>query len=695
MELAELKELHDKAYTHGEVPREQAANDLVFYHVTQWDENLLSGSSLAYRGQFDIIRKAGRQILSSLRANPIQVDFKPKAESRDDGADFLDGLYRSDDRVNTSIEAYNIASQESVVCGVGAWLLHTEYETSMLGDMNQVIRRKPLYEANNKVFWDPNAKLQDKSDADYVSIIHAYSEDGYIKMAMEVTGQDEIDIKASNFKTPEQSYTFPWYSESKYVYVSEFYHREKVKTKIYMVTDPLGEEMMISQKEVDENEELFVDGGYDIVSEKEVEAYQVTRYLSSGAEILSEEVIAGQNIPVVPVYGERAFVEDEEYYEGITRLAKDPQRLRNFQMSYLADIVSRSPRQKPIFYPDQIQGFEEMYEEAGADNNYPYLLQNPTTVNGEALPPGVAGVMPEQPVPQSLLMLNELSRQAVEDVANPGLPQDIADPDLSGKAVYALQNRLDQQTMIYQDSLKHAKRRDGVIYASMAAEVYDAPRKITTTLPDGQTKTISVMEHVLDEKTGEFKTLNDITNMEFDVYSDVGMAYASQKEQLIDSLEKLLGQVAPGTPYHEMLMLKLLNLMDGINFDDVREYANKQLILKGFKEPETEEEIAFAQEAAQSTGQPQAAEQAMLMEGQARLQEGQAAIMNEENDRIDLQLKAQKLQLQEQELQIKAAEAGVKIQKTQTETQGVQIDNVLKLRQPVQQVTAAQLRGRV
>lgn len=683
LELDDLKEKHDKAYNHGDVTREQAANDLVFYHVTQWDENLLSTSSLQYRGQFDVLRKAGRDVLSGLRANPVQVDFKPKADSRDDGADFLDGLYRSDDRNNQSIEAYNVASQESVVCGVGAWLLYTEYETNALGDLNQVIRRKPLYEANNKVFWDPNAKLQDKSDAKYVSIIHAYSEDGYLDLVEELTGEERSEINKSNFKSPEQSYTFPWYSESSYVYVSEFYYREKVKSKIYAVMSQTSQEpIFVTQREVDENEDAFVDGYYEIVGEKEVEIYQVTRYIASGAEILSEEVIAGQHIPVVPVYGERAFVEDEEYYEGITRLAKDPQRLRNFQMSYLADIVSRSPRRKPIYYPEQIQGYEDMYEESGADSNYPYALMNPMTVNGEALPPGAVGETPEQPVPQSLLMLNDLSRQAIEDVANPGTPQDLADPDLSGKAVIALQNKIDKQTMVYQDSLKHAKRRDGVIYASMAAEVYDAPRRVTLTLPDGQTKVVQVMETVLNPETGEFTTLNDITNIEFDVYSDIGPSYSNQKEQTLDRLRDMMEVTPPQSPIFEMLQLQYIQLMDGVSLEAVREYANKQLILKGYKEPETEEEIAFAQQAAQAANQPDPASQAMLMEGQARLQEGQAAILNEENDRLKLALDERKLDLQAQEVAIKAAEAGVSMDKARAETRGKEIDNLLKFQLP-------------
>ena len=169
-------------------------------------------------------------------------------------------------------------------------------------------------------------------------------------------------------------------------------------------------------------------------------------------------------------------------------------------------------------------------KESGADNNYPYLLQNRTDVNGADLPLGPINVMPEQTMPQALAVSIELSRQAVEDVANPRLPQDIADPDLSGKAVYAIQNRLDNQTMVYQTNMKHAKRRDGVIYASMAAEVFDAPREVTLTLPDGQRKKVQVMELVMDRETGNTVALwNDISNMQFDVYASVGPSYSSQK----------------------------------------------------------------------------------------------------------------------------------------------------------------------
>ena len=218
MELQEIKDLHDKAYNHGCIPREQASDDLLFANVTQWDDNLLGESQLQYRGQFDVIRKARRQILGDLRSNPVQVEFQPIEETRDDAADLLDGIYRASDRINLSQEAYDNAQREAVDCGVGAWVLYTEYES--LRSKKQVVKRKPVYEANNNLFWDPNAKLMDKSDADYVSILWAYSEDGYKRLKDLLTDSDDGKTDPS-FAFPEDSYSFPWVAEDKKIYVVE------------------------------------------------------------------------------------------------------------------------------------------------------------------------------------------------------------------------------------------------------------------------------------------------------------------------------------------------------------------------------------------------------------------------------------------------------------------------------------------
>ncbi len=695
LDLKQIKEMHDKAYEYNQVTRERAAHDLVFYWVTMYDSDLLVGTQ--YQGEFNILRKAGRQIIADLRSNPVQVNFDPKADSREDGADILDGLYLSDDRVNTSLEAYDNASIENVVCGVGAWELYTEYESTKNGNRNQVIRRKPVYEANNNCFWDPNAKRLDKSDANYNSILTAYTPDGYKELVSELTGEAMEEIDVSSFKFPEESYSFPWINgEGEKIYVVSFYHRELVKDKVLTMIDPFGQQMLLRESDLNEIMDELIDQGFSIESKKEIKRWQVTKYIASGADILKTEVIAGENIPVVPVYGERAFIEGEEHYEGVTRLAKDPQTLRNFLMNYLADIVSQSPRPKPMFTPEQVQGHEYMYEENGADNNYPYYLQNSVDLKGNPLPLGPVGVLPEQQVPQALIAALGETKGAVEDVANPGLPQDIADPDLSGKAVMALQNRLDQQSIVYQQNMKHAKRRDGEIYASMATEVYDAPRKVTLTSADGTRKTQEIMQYVMDEESGDMVMLNDLTNMEFDVYADIGPSYTTKKEETLDQLEKMAVAVAPSDPaLHKILILKQAELIDGVGMEDVRDYARKQLILQGIKEPETDEDkqmlaqaqqsqepdpmmIAAMAEMEKAKGE-QMKVQTQASEVQRKAMKDQADMQNEQDKRVIDMFKAQTDRMG---VQVNAQEAGANITHKNMQTAGQRIDNSLKLTEP-------------
>ena len=686
MELKELKEKHDKAYEKGQVVRERASNDMLFYWVTQWDDNLSSDVELSYRGEFNIIRKAGRQITSDLNNNPVQVKFDSKDEEKEENADIIEGIYRASDRENDSIESYSNAQNETVVCGVGAWVLYTDYESDRNGSFKQKVKRRPIYEANANVFWDSNAKKLDKSDADYVSILHAYSEEGYKNLVKALTGEEIDNINPSSFATPDNDYFFQWIESYNKIYVVEFYEKTLISDVLYKIESPYGEEIQYRESDFEQPIEELVNAGYEILEEKKIKRWEVKQYIASGEKILCESVIYGQNIPVVPVYGERSYIDGEEWYEGITRLAKDPQRLRNFQLSYLADITSRSPRNKPIFTKEQIAGYEWMYNVSGAENNFPYYLINSTTHNGEPLPLQPS-MMPDQQIPPSLSASIDLSRQAVEDVANPGLPQNIADPDLSGKAVIALQNRMDMQSMIYQNNVKHAKRRDGEIFVGMICEMYDTPVNINIELPDGRRKKVKLMDFVLDQETGIYKTINDIYCQEFDVFADIGPSYTSQKQETIEKISEMIGILPAGDPTRDLLINKLLSMMSGTDFSDEREYFKNKLIIQGVKKPETEEEIRMLEEVQQAQAQQE--DPAMMVaeaEAEARLMEGQAALQGKQNDAIENEIKMYKAQTERDKLMINAAEAGVKIENTQADTEGkriannaAKIDNAIKI----------------
>jgi len=679
----EILKLHDKAYVHGQEVRERAANDLVFYAVTQWDDDILQESDLDYRGEFDILRKSIRQIMGDLRGNEIQIDFKPDDETSDDDAELMDGLYRTSSRKNISIESYDNAKLESVVSGMGAWELFTEYKSNRNGDRKQVINRRPLFEANNQLFWDPNAKLIDKSDAKYCSSLVAYSEDGYKDLVFELTGQEVDDVNPQSFSYPEHSYTFLWLSDDRKFYVSSFYHLEIKKEKLIFLKDFMGAESRMMEQEFKAQMDDLIDNGYEVVSEKEVERPKVTKYIVSGEGILKTYDIPCEYIPIVPMYGERIFVEGVEIYEGVVKLAKDPQRLRNFQMSYLASIVSESPRNKPVFYDEQIDGYEYLYEK-GSDGNYPYYKVRRLDSNGNELPLSV-GELPEQKVPQSLIASINLSREAVEDVANPGTNAEMDDVNLSGKAVQAIQRRLDEQSVIYQQNFKMALRRDGQVFASMSGRVMDSQRREMVTKKDDQTEYVDLMAPSIDENTGEFLTKYDLTAASFDVWADIGPSYNTQIDQTLDQMGLMLQGMPPQDPMSNIIRLKMFKLMRGVDLDDIREYANRQLMLLGLREPETEEDQQFMAQQAQQ-GQEPSAEMVLAL---AEDKKGQAALMREEREAFKAQTDARddaaqteidrfNAQTKRMDTQVAATKAGAEVANKQADTLNKRIDAAQK-----------------
>lgn len=700
--LIKLKELHDKAYEFSQTTRDNASDDLVFAFINQWDADFLTNSTLGYRGEFDVLIKGIRQVLSDLAENPIQLDFEPVDQERQDAAELLDGIYRTDDNNNLSIESYENAKQEVVACGVGAWEIFTEYSSLRTNNKDQVIRRRPIFESCNTVFWDPNAILLDKSDAKYVSYLKAYSADGYKDLVEELTGEELDSVNVADFKSPNQSYTFPWIEgDSEVIYVTNFYFREKIKTKLITMTNPVGDSFELLEENLKDISDDMMDEGWNIEDEKDITVWQVTKYIASGAEILNGEmgddeerlgeVIAGEYIPIIPVYGQHAVVEGNEHYEGLTRRAKDPQRLRNFALSYIADIVSRSSRPKPIYWQEQIAGFEAMYSENGIDDNFPYRLMNMKTANGEHLPLSPIGVTPEQPMPQALAALIGLTREAVDDVANAGMPQDVSDPDASGKAIKLLQSRIDMQATIYQQHYKHSKRHDGVVYASMASEIYDVPRKVSLTLKDGTKKESEVMQTVVDKETGKIVVLNDLSNTEFNVTSTAGPSYSSQKEETQEKLGLMIQGMQPGDPKRTILELKMLEGMDGVDVEDLRDYSRKELILLGVRKPDTPEEEQMLKES-QEKGTEPSAEMLMgmgeKMKGQAALEKNQIELtkiqLNSNNEEMKRTVDGYKIKIEEQKVQIEAQKVQAEISNKEADTLSKKLDNIAKEKEGIE-----------
>ncbi|WP_076707041.1 portal protein [Yersinia enterocolitica] len=663
--LQAILTLFDRDWMSSDEARTEATNDLFFSRVSQWDDWLNQYTTLQYRGQFDVVRPVVRKLVAEMRQNPIDVLYRPKDGAPPDSADTLMGMYRTDMRHNSAKIAVNIAVREQIEAGYGAWRIVTEHEDQDPTSNNQVIRRIPIHEASSHVIWDSNSKLMDKSDAKHVTVIQPLSIAGWESFAADY-GFDADNLP--DFQSPDSNWLFPWLNKD-VVYVGEFYEVEEKKETVFIYQDPFGgEPVSYFKRDINDVIDELAESGMVKVGERKVKRCRVYKTILTSSTILkSRELIAGEHLPIVPVYGEWGFAGDKEVYEGVVRLTKDGQRLRNMIMSFNADTVARTPKKKPFFWPEQIAGYEHMY--SGTDD-YPYYLVNRTDENNGDLPAQPIAYMENPEVSQASAYMLEAATNAVKEVSQLGVDSDAANGQVAFDTVNQLNMRADLSTYVFQDNLATAMRRDGQIYASMVNDIYDVPRTVMTTLPDGSEKDVQLMSEVIDYQTGQSVVLNDVRGR-YETYTDVGPSFQSMKSQNRAEILELLAKVPQGTPEFQMLMLQYFTLLDGKGVEIMREYANKQLVTMGLKKPETPEEIEMVQQAQQQPQEPSAE----MVQAQGVLLTGQADLQKAQNDQARIQVDAFKAQ---SDAQVAAARV-VEILASADSTKKQDVINALKL----------------
>lgn len=621
----------DLDYSASEAARTEARNDLFFSRVSQWDDWLENYVTLQYRGQFDVVRPMVRKLVAEMRKNPIEVQYRPKDTASPDAADILMGMYRTDMRNNSSKISVNVAVREQIECGAGAWRIVTEYEDDNPTSNNQIIRRKPIHESCTHVIWDCNAKEMDKSDAKRCTIIHALNIDGWEEFA-EQYGLDPDNVPT--FQSPNTDWLFTW-SSGKTIYVAEHYEVEEKNEKVFVYYNPTVMDFQsYYASEIKDHIERLSAEGAEKAGERKVKRRRVYKSIITSTAILKDRIpVAGEHIPIVPVYGEWSFFDDTELYEGVVRLSKDAQRLRNFILSKGADTVAKSPKKKPFFYPEQIAGYEHMYS---GDDDYPYYILNRTDENSQDLPPGPVSYMENPEISPADAGMLDAATQAAKEVARIGVDPSAANGQVAFDTVNQLNSRIDLETYVFQDNLAIAMRRDGEIYASIASEIYDTTRTVVTTAEDGNESNVELMSQVVDFQQGQVVTKNDIRG-KYETYTDVGPSFQSQKDAARAEIGDLITKVPPEHPMWNVMMLTYANMMEGKGVEYIRDYANRELIVNGLKKPETDEEQQWLMEAQQAQ---QGKQDPMMVAAMAEQKKAEAELVSAQTRAQETQIKA-------------------------------------------------------
>ena len=579
--------------------RDQCLADRRFYSIAgaQWEGAL--GEQFENRPRLEVnkVHLGVIRIFNEYRNNRITVDFVPKDGATDeDLADVCDGLYRADEEDSCADEAYDNAFEEAVSGGFGAWRLRTEYEDPEdPEDERQRVRIEPIYDADRVVFFDADAKRQDKSDASFCYVLTAMSHEAYEAEYGEEYAPSsmtaDIDQTEFDWNTPDV------------VYVAEYYCVEHVTEIIRVFQTLAGDEERYSESdfEEDENLERMLEAtGAQEVRQKRVKRKKVRKFIMDGARIIEDlGYIAGTEIPIVPVYGKRWFIDNRERMMGHVRMVKDAQRLKNMQLSRLAEISAYSTAQKPIFSPEQVAGYEVMWQE---DNikNYPYLLINPVTnADGSEALQGAADYTRAPEIPPAMAALLQITEVDMQELLGKQEAGEEMQPNMSGKAVELVQNRLDHQNFIYMSNMAKAIKRSGEIWLSMCRDILVEEKRSMKSLDNaGEMSSVQLGVPALDPNTGAVTIKNDMSRAKFDVSVDVGPTSSSKRSATVRALTGML-QMAPDPETQTILASMALMNMEGEGLREVRAFFRKRLVGMGVVEP-TEEEMAEMEAAAQN-----------------------------------------------------------------------------------------------
>ena len=581
--------------------RLQCLQDRRFYSIAgaQWEGPLWDIYENKPKFEVNKIHLAVIRIINEYRNNRITVDFVSKeGREYDKLADTCAGLYRADEQDSGAEEAYDNAFEEGVAGGFGAWRLRTVYENEEdEEDEKQRIRIEPIFDADSSVFFDLNAKRQDKADSKKCFVITSMTRQAY---------KDEWGDDPASWPKEVHQYEFDWLTPD-VVFVAEYYRVEETRETVYVWETLNGDEERYKDAdfEADETlEERLLAVGSREVRQKNIKRRRVRKYILSGAKILEDcGYIAGKCIPIVPMYGKRWFVDNVERCMGHVRLAKDAQRLKNMQLSKLGEISALSSVEKPILTPEQVAGHQMMWAD---DNikNFPYLLVNPITdANGNQAISGPIGYTKPAQIPQALAALLQITEQDMQDLLGNQQAGEELQANISGKAVELVQNKLDMQTFIYMSNMSKAVKRSGEIWLSMARDVLvEEGRKMKSIGPQNEMQSVELAKPMVNEK-GEIETENDLSEAEFDINVDVGPSSASKRAATVRALTGMASLTDDPETKQVLGAMAMMN-MEGEGITEVRDYFRKKLLRMGVVKPTEEEQQTMAEEQANQQPDP-------------------------------------------------------------------------------------------
>jgi len=504
--------------------RVEALDDLKFAGGDQWPVEIQNSRLLESRPYLTInkIDAYCRQITNQQRQQrPRMKAHGMNNDSDEKVAEIITGICRHIENQSDADSAYDNAFDFAVRMGWGYWRITHDYPRPDSFDQEIYIKR---IENPFMVYFDPNSNEPDGSDAEKCLITEVISKEAFRKM---YPGADDGGGFTPRGTGDSQS---EWITRED-IRVAEYFYTERKRMKLLLLSD--GTTCYEDEKP---KETVMQDAGIYVVSKRETIKKQIKWCKLTGMQILEQRDWAGSYIPVVPVYGQQLIVDSKKKKFGLTRMAKDPQRMYNFWSTALTESVALAPKAKFLLAEGQDEGHEMEWNQANI-KSMPVLRYKQTDSEGRTAPVPTR-IQPEPPPAGMVTALQGLDGdlKAVVGIYD---PTQLPNGNQSGKAINGMQQQTDMTNFHYYDNLTRSIRQTGRIIVDLIPHIYDKERVLRIIGADGKGELVTLNQPGVDDQ-GVEKVLNDVTVGQYDVVMETGPGYASKRAEAFDSMVQML-----------------------------------------------------------------------------------------------------------------------------------------------------------
>lgn len=498
--------------------RQEGMDDLRFSYGEQWSAQMQNDRHLESRPWFVINETDSyiRQICNQMRQQRPRIKAHGvNSQSDVKIAEIITGVTRHIEEQSDADHAYDIAGEFAVRMGWGYWRVGADYAHD--DSFDQDIQIQPIWNPFT-VSFDPHSHAPDGSDQTQCLISDRIQKKDF-RILYPNADEANFSVRAVGDRSGE-------WLDKETIRIAEYYKINKKQERLYHLSD--GKAWWADEMP---DKGLLEQAGVQVIGDRLSWRKEVCWYKLTAHEVLDQRILPGRYIPVVPVYGANLTIDGRVRRFGVTRMAKDPQRMLNYWQTSVTELVALAAKAKWIMPADAVTGFERTWERA---NNvaFPYLLFNHKDDAGGEIP------RPErqapEPPPEGAMAAAAAAHENLQRVLGMFDPAMRTGGNMSGKALNAEQQQSDMSNYHFYDNLTRSIKHTGRIILDWLPTYYGSERVTRIIGDDGKSELVTLNKQAID------KIENDITVGEYDVVMETGPGYNSKRQEAVALMTPIL-----------------------------------------------------------------------------------------------------------------------------------------------------------